>query len=298
MARLFVLIAAICCTFFYATGAVALTSYRDLLNRPRPVASRTIAYGAAPQQQGELFLPAGAGPHPVVILIHGGCWLAELPGPELMDYIALALERRGHAVWNIGYRRLGEAGGGYPGTFLDVASAIDALRGLAPANGLDLKRVVVVGHSAGGQLALWAAARAHLPRSSALYRGDPLRLHGAVSLAGIDDLEAYRTHGPAACGGPQTIDRLVGPATGAHRRVYADTSPARLLPIGISYAVISGDADEIVPRTFGEAFATKARAMHDTVREVEIPSAGHFDLIDPQSAAWPRIAAEIDALSR
>jgi acetyl esterase/lipase len=271
--------------------------YTDLLARPRPAPTATVPYGPAEQQRGALFLPEGKGPHPVAVLIHGGCWLARLTGPELMDYAAADLQRRGYAVWNIGYRRLGHDGGGYPGTFLDVGFALDLLRGLAAEHALDLSRVVLVGHSAGGQLALWAAARAHLPKASPLYRADPLRVRGVVSLAGILDLEDYRAHGPPACGGPKTIDRLVSAQAREGAEVYADTSPARLLPIGIPYVLVAGDLDDIVPKEFAARFGAKARAANESPREVAMPGAGHFELIDPQSAAWREIAAEIDALA-
>jgi acetyl esterase/lipase len=271
--------------------------YTDLLARPRPAPTRMVTYGPADQQKGTLFLPAGTGPHPTVVLIHGGCWLAKLSGPELMDYAAADLQRRGYAVWNIGYRRLGHEGGGYPGTFLDVAAALDLLRELAPENGLNVSRVLLAGHSAGGQLALWAAARAHLPKSSPLYRANPLHVRGVVSLAGILDLEDYRANGPLACGGPKTIDRLVSAHTREGADVYGDTSPARLLPIGMPYVLISGDLDEIVPKEFDTRFAQKARTAHESPREIMIAGAGHFELIDPQSAAWQLIVAEIEALA-
>lgn len=264
-------------------------SYTDLLSRPLPAPTLTQHYGPAPNQFAELFMPRGNGPHRVVVLIHGGCWLAEIPGTPLMDYIAADLQQRGYAVWNIEYRRIGDAGGGYPGTFQDVAAALDSLRKIAPRYDLDLTRVVAVGHSAGGQLALWAAARPHLPKASALTQPNSLPIAAVVSLAGIDDLEAYRQSGPAACGGPQTIDALVGPTTAAHQDVYSDTSPARLLPIGVPQTIVSGALDPIVPQNFGHAYAAKAKAAGDPVQEVVLPDAGHFELIDPKSAAWKSI---------
>lgn len=289
----------ILCAFATVLPARAsLVSYTELLARTRPTPTKVVHYGPAEQQKGELFVPAGKGPHPVAVLVHGGCWLAKLPGPELMEPVAADLQHRGYAVWNIGYRRLGHDGGGYPGTFLDVAAAMDKLRELAPEAGLDLKRVVVIGHSAGGQLALWAAARARLPKNSAVYRPDPLPVSGVVSLAGIDDLEDYRADGPGFCGEPRTVDRLVGPATAEHPNVYSDTSPGRLLPIGVPYAVISSDLDDIVPKVFGARFAAKGRAAHDDLREIEISGAGHFELIDPQSPAWKQIVPEIDRLAK
>jgi acetyl esterase/lipase len=272
--------------------------YTDLLARPRPAPTRIVTYGPADQQKGTLFLPIGTGPHPVVVLIHGGCWLAKLSGPELMEYAAADLQRRGYAVWNIGYRRLGHEGGGYPGTFRDVAAAIDLLRKLAPENGLDLSRLVLAGHSAGGQLALWAAARPHLPKLSSLYDTNPVPVHGVACLAGILDLEDYRANGPLACGGPKTIDSLVSAQAREGADAYADTSPARLLPIGVPYVLLSGDLDEIVPKGFDSRFAQKARAAHESPREITIAGAGHFELIDPQSAAWQLIVTEIEALAK
>ena len=283
--------------FLGATAAVraAPISFSELLARPRPAADKTIAYASAPQQFGELFLPAGKGPHPVVVMIHGGCWLQALPGVELMDPISAALKARGIAVWNIDYRRVGGTGG-YPATFLDIANGMDALRTIAPKYDLSLKHVVAVGHSAGGQLALWAAARPRLPRSSILYQAHPLSISSVVSLAGIDDLKAYRASGPGACGGPATIDGLVGAPTPAHENVYADTSPAELLPIGVKQQIISGQLDPIVPTWFAIAYADRAKAAGDNANVEEMSGAGHFELIDPTSAAWKQIEPLIERL--
>ena len=284
-----------------ALGATALgawaqpISFSELLARPRPAAPLRVP--TVNGQFGELFVPAGAGPHRVVVLIHGGCWLAELPGVELMDYIAEDLRKRGYAVWSIEYRRVGADGGGYSATFEDVGRGIDVLRTLAPEYHLDLTKVVVVGHSAGGQLALWAAARARLPKTSALYSPNPLPIAGVVSLAGIDDLKAYRENRDGACGGPSVIDALTGAAT-RKDDVYADTSPAAMLPIGVKQVIVSGDLDPIVPPRFAHDYAVKAKAAGDSVTDIEIKDAGHFELIDPQSAAWPRIVAEIETLAK
>ncbi|HST91259.1 MAG TPA: alpha/beta hydrolase, partial [Brevundimonas sp.] len=116
-------------------------TFSQLLATPRQAADHRLFYGADPLQFGELWLPRSGGRHPVVVLIHGGCWRADLPGLELMDYMAADLRDRGYAVWNIEYRRIGHPGGGYPGTFQDVAAALDHLRALGPAHGLDLRRV-------------------------------------------------------------------------------------------------------------------------------------------------------------
>lgn len=267
-------------------------SFSDLLARPRAAPDATIAYGADPLQHGDLWLPAGQGPFPVIVLIHGGCWQAALPGTELMDYLAADLKGRGYAVWNLEYRRIGHAGGAWPGTFSDIAAGLDHLRTIAGPRQLDLGRVVLVGHSAGGHLVSWAAARARLPHASPLWTADPLPVKGVVSLAGINDLEAFRATGPDRCGGPQTIDDLVAAAARPGQDIYADTSPARLPAPAAPVVVISGALDPIVPPAFGPPFARVWSA-----REIVIDGAGHFELIDPTSAAWMAvIAPEIERL--
>ncbi len=274
-----------------------LLSYRDLLARPRPPAGQRIAYGAGPQQFGELRLPSGPGPHRVAVLIHGGCWQAALPGLELVDETAEGLRQAGWAVWNVEYRRLGHPGGGYPGTFQDVAAAADHLRTLAPLHNLDLSRVVTTGHSAGGHLALWVAGRPRLPASSPLRTADPLPIRGVVPIAGINDLEAYRADGSDACGGPGTIDQLVGAAARSDSDVYADTSPARLLPLGVPQAPVVGMRDPIVPIRFGRAWSERVQASGDRFSQWEVAQAGHFELIDPRSDAWAAVLMMMDNVS-
>ena len=166
------------------------------LARPAPTA--VLQYGPSDSQAADLFLPSGDGPHPLAILIHGGCWSVTTAGREQLRHIGAELAGRGIAVWSIGYRRANESGG-YPGTFQDVGAAIDRLRSDAPRYGLDLSRTVLVGHSAGGHLALWAAVRDRLPASSPIYRADPF-IRSVISLAGIGDLEAFARLVPILCG--------------------------------------------------------------------------------------------------
>ncbi len=262
-------------------SAADTISFSDLLARPRTAADSKVAYGPGPQQFGELWLPKGQGPFPVVVLIHGGCWQADLPGTELMDYLAADLRDRGYAIWNLEYRRIGHPGGAWPGTFTDVAAGLDHLRTIAGPRALDLSRVVLVGHSAGGHLASWAAARPGLPKESPLWAADPLAVKGVISLAGINDLEAFRATGPDRCGGPQTIDDLVSAVTRAGQDVYADTSPMRLPAPSALVVVVSGELDPIVPPAFGPPFAARWSATELTIKD-----AGHFELIDPTSPAW------------
>jgi len=249
-------------------------------------APQRFAYGPAPSQFGELWSPSGTTKAPVVVLIHGGCWQRSY-GLDLMDPLAADLREHGVAVWNIEYRRLGEAGGGYPGTFADVGAAIDTLRGLATRYPLDLTRVAAVGHSAGGHLALWAAARPKLPSDSVVKTRDPLPFGLVVTLAGINDLAAYHERGPA-CGGGATIDALID----ARRRgaaSYADTSPRALLPLGVEPLIVSGDEDGIVPAPFGRDYAKAALATGDKATALDLPGADHFALIDPASPGWATV---------
>lgn len=271
-------------------------TFSELLSRPRDAADLRISYGRHPLQFGDLWLPKIAGPRPVVAMIHGGCWRADLPGLELMDYACADLREHGVAVWNIEYRRIGHEGGGFPGTFLDVGVAVDHLRQLARPHALDLSRTVFSGHSAGGHLAVWALARARLAPTSPLHAADPLAARGAVPLAGIIDLAAYHAHGPDECGGPGVIDALVGFGARDDADVYADTSPPRLLPLGGPQTVISGALDHIVPSAFAAAYGRAAAEAGDPARVIDFPDAGHFELIDPTSQAWPTIRAELKAL--
>jgi len=265
-------------------------SYSNLLARERPKADVRIAYGALPLQYGELWLPQGKGPYPLVVMIHGGCWLADLPGTELMDYVAGDLRADGVAVWNLEYRRIGHEGGGWPGTFTDVAAGADQVRELAKTYPLDLKHVVFAGHSAGGHLALWAS------KASPLRGENPFLPKGAVSLAGIIDLAAYRDTGPDACGGPGTIDALTGAKFRKTQDLYGGLSPAAMLPLGLPQAVISGELDPIVPPRFGATYAAAAKAAGDPVTELNLKGAGHFELIDPKAPAWAVIKAQIKSL--
>src|SRR5262245_48319205 len=163
-----------------------LLTVDDYLRLPSIPADHRLSYGSDPAHFGDLYLPSQPGPHPVVVLVHGGCWRAQYDLAPL-GQLCVALVGEGLAVWNVEYRRLGN-GGGWPTTFLDVAAAADALGGIAGQYGLDLARVVVMGHSAGGHLALWLAGRRRLPPESPLFAAAPLPLRGVVAIAGVPDL--------------------------------------------------------------------------------------------------------------
>lgn len=262
-------------------------TFNEVAAMPGRAADLRAAYGSAPEQFGELRLPKGAGPHPVVVLIHGGCWRAEYDVTHI-GALATALANDGWAVWAIEYRRVGSPGGGWPGTFLDVGAAIDHLRTLATAHPLDLSQIIAVGHSAGGQLALWSGARGALPAHSPLSSPDPLVPTGVVSLAGITDLAAYAS--PSGCG--SAVVPLMGGASDTLPDRYAQTSPVALHPL-VPVQLVVGTADTIVPRAQADGFlsASGARA---TMRVVD--GAGHFDLIAPDGEAWVVVRSAIRAL--
>jgi acetyl esterase/lipase len=274
-----------------AAEPVELDTFRELA-RPEPTI--VLRYGAAPSQVVDVFLPNGNGPHPVAILIHGGCW-RDLPGAgrEQLRPVAAELASQGIAVWSIGYRRADEDGGGYPGTFQDVGVAVDQLRSYARRYRFDLSRTVLVGHSAGGHLALWAAARDHLLHTSPLYRAAPLTPHTVISLAGIGDLEAFARFVPLHCG-PGVLDRLI-PATDPNS-AYAEISPSELAPTRARLIMISGVVDRLVPPYVAHDFARAMRRKHAAIPElVDVPDAGHFDLVTPGTGAWHEVRTQIIA---
>ena len=264
---------------------------QDLLALPQPPADHTIAYGPAPQQVAELRLPKGRGPHPVVIVVHGGCWQAPW-GFDHVRSLAAALTAEGYATWSLEYRRLGDPGGGWPGTLEDVARGADHLREVATAHPLDLDRVVALGHSAGGQLALWLAARPGCP-GSPLHAARPLRLRGVVSLAGITDLRAgaegerLRRRDPAAPRRPPAGPRR---PPGARRR--RSSSCRWACRCGSSAARGTRSCRSTRPGLRGRG-AAKAG---DTVVVEVVEGAGHFELVDPASTAWPAVRDAVRAL--
>lgn len=268
-----------------ASGADGLMAWPDLLTRERPQPDETIRYGEAALQLVDLWLPAGKGPHPTVLMVHGGCWQTEIADRRIMNWIADDLRRRGIAVWNIDYRGVDREGGGYPGTFLDAAAAADALRANAARFNLDISPLVAVGHSAGGHLALWLAARPKLPPGSPLRTGDPLPIDTVVSLGGLPDLEEAARPPGSGCG-TEVIERLTGGR-------FDDTSVPRLGPIGARQVLVNGRQDRIIPTAYAEGYAAPMRARGDPVTVRMIDRTGHVELIAPESDAWKVTVEEI-----
>jgi len=273
-------------------GALAAPMTLDdylALNGPAP--TRHVAYGAAPSQFAELFQPAGAGPFPVAVIIHGGCWTRHFGGITQMRNMAGDLAARGIAVWNVEYRRYDEEGGGYPGMYHDVATAMDRLRTLAPEHKLDLSRIVLVGHSAGGHLAQWAGSRAKLPRSSPLYVADPLPVPVVISLGGLADLRNEQALIKTSC--DRDMAQLAGVASAARPDIFSDTSPAEMLPAGVRTVLIHGEFDTISPLRVGQDYARRAQAAGDAAEVLVLPGGSHYDEVAAVSPSWPIVLGQI-----
>jgi acetyl esterase/lipase len=273
--------------------APRLLEWPDLMGRPRPEPDATIAYGDDPLQIADLWLPKGKGPFAIVLMVHGGCWQSNVADRRIMNWAADDLRRRGIAVWNIEYRGVDRKGGGYPGTFLDVAAAADALRAQAKLRPLDLDRLVAIGHSAGGHLALWLAGRRRIARGSPLHANSPVPIRAAVSLGGLPDLE-LAARDPANGCGTQVVGRLTGGGPRG-RDPFADTSVPRLAPLGVRQALINGTRDPIIPPGWAGDYAGKMRAAGDRVVVRMIDGAGHAELIAPETGAWAAAVAQIEA---
>ncbi len=266
-----------------------------LPSKPAEVRSR---YGPAPPQFGELRLPAGRGPHPVAVVMHGGCWLSIYADLRNADALADALRDKGIATWNVEYRCVDQEGGGWPGTFFDAGSSADHLRALAADHRLDLGRVITIGHSAGGHLAIWTAARRRLPRESPLWTADPLPLRGTVVLGGPGDLKAFAPHADAECRQGVVAELLGKPGVSSDKLEarYRCGSPVKLLPLGVRQVMISTEHDWVVPPELGAAYAEAARDAGDDIEHIIIQGAGHHEPMVPGSVTWPAICRAVHAL--
>ncbi len=248
-----------------------------------------IRYGSHLAQVGDLWRPSGGQRHlPVVVLIHGGFWKTVYPR-MLMRGLARSVAGQGWAAWNIEYRRVGVLGrAGWPRTLVDVAAAIDHL---ADLDGIDPGRVVACGHSAGGQLALWAAARPRLAPDVPGANGRVV-LRGAVSLAGVTDLVEADRIGL----GDGAVSRFLGGRPDRVAERYRGASPLALLPIGVRQVLVHGLDDAIVPPSLSERYSQAAQAAGDDAVYVPVAGAGHRDVIDPRSDAWRQTVSHLERL--
>lgn len=244
--------------------------------RTAPAADERIQYGSAPQQFVELRKPAGAGLHPVVMLLHGGCWLSQYDLTHLAG-AAESMRCAGIATWTVEYRRVGNDGGGDPGTFDDIRAAFDTLRAQGASRGLDVSRIALVGHSAGGHLALWLGSE----------RGVTMR--GVIGLAAVTDLAAFVT--PTGCGA--AVARLLGGAPADVAAAYGARSPVSRPSPSAGVTLVVGRDDRTVPRVQADSYVARFPAT----RVVEVPG-GHFDVVAPWTEAFATVLAAIVALLR
>ena len=269
-----------------ASHPMTLDEYMALRG-PEPAAQ--IAYGAAPQQFVQLFEPAGGGPFPVVVLVHGGCFLSKYQGIRQMGDIAGALAADGIAVWNVEYRRADEFGGGYPGTFQDISAALRLLAENASRYHLDLNRFLVMGHSAGAYLAQWSAGRGNIPEWSPLHENNPIPIRTVIAAGDVGQgLRAPKTPGAKTdCGAPG--EELLGTLSAARTDANLDVGVDQLRPNGSHTVFVAGESDKYAPISELRAYAVQIKKMHDSAEVVVLPGASHFDEIAASSPAWRQL---------
>jgi acetyl esterase/lipase len=271
----------------------------SILDLPPLPATARIPYGEQPQQFGDLRLPSAEGRAPavgkrwpVVIALHGGFWRAAYDLSHL-SHLCAALTRAGLATWSLEYRKLGEPGGGFPNTLLDVAAGADHLRDLATRYPLDLGRVASLGHSAGGHLALWLAARSRV--RGKLKGRQPLPLKGVVALAAVSDLARALEMGLSQ----GVVREFMGGSPHQFPERYAEASPSELLPLGVEQILLHGTLDDTVPFSLSVDYFDKAARAGDRAALRPLEGLGHYELIDPASQAWPQVlVATRDLLDR
>ncbi len=247
-----------------------------LASFPNPPADHVFSYGEDSLQFGELRLPRGQGPHPAMVLIHGGCWLAEYDIAHIRK-LAAALTDEGIATWTLEYRRVGNPGGGWPGTFDDIAAGADHLVILADQFDIDLDRVIVCGHSAGGHLAIWLGNRPARWRPG-LNPAAVLALAPAADLAYLHELGVYEN----------VVDKLIGGSPAQYPLRYQQCSGTSRLPLSIPQYIVIGEHDEEwtpVSRRYIES----ARQSGNTPQVINAGQSGHFEMIDPDSTTWPLV---------
>lgn len=257
-----------------------------VLTDPPPPGIRE-AYGPAPSQHVWIRRPPGSERLRTLVMIHGGYWRAKYDAGHV-GHLCADLARRGWATVALEYRRIGEDGGGWPGTLTDVTAALDALQGMSARHGLDLGRSAWMGHSAGGQLAFWAVTRAAAPGA---LRRPSWRPRRVVGLAPVSDLVEADT---LQLSRHVTLELLGGTAKEQPAR-YADASPADHLPLGVPTVVIHGTKDNVVPLAMNRSFVERARKAGDDMHLVMPEDADHFDVIDPLSKAWPQVVEALGA---
>ena len=273
-----------------------MTDPEDVLFRVARAPDLILPYGPSLDHVVDVRLPVqtsatSAGRHQLIVVLHGGFWRTEYDRQHAGAQSA-ALADAGYVVATPEYRRVGSKGGGWPATFDDVAQMSDRVSDLVSAAvGQSVREhsIVLVGHSAGAHLALWAAARHRLPPTSRWYRDSPDPICGVLSLAGVSDLVRADALG---LGSGAASALLQGRPTEQPDR-YAAADPVGLLPLGVPTALVHGAMDDVVPVALSQDYARRAEASGDPVHFVELPDVGHYELIDPLSSAWSAVLSAL-----
>jgi acetyl esterase/lipase len=259
-------------------------SVQEILELPQPAADDRISYGDDALQFGDLYLPKGRGPFPILVFIHGGCWYSKYTLSHVSS-LAEDLSRIGIAVWSIEYRKSGDPGGSWPSTYLDVALGVDYVKKLLGQFPLDPGRIVIAGHSAGGYLALWAGSRSRLDSASPLYVPEPLEVDAVVALAGAGNMRQVAEAG--LCG--EAVTDIMGGKPDQVPDNYRDASPELRLPLGVQQFLVFGEEDPIVRLEYGRDYVDKALTSGDSVELIVLTDAGHFEMIAPATDEFDRV---------
>ena len=263
-----------------------------ILDRAPPPFDLRISHGSDPSQFAEVRFPNGMGPFPLLFVVHGGFWQS-IYDLSHTGHLCAAFTSTGVITCNIEYRRIGDLGGGWPGTFQDISLATrNILRTMSTDPRFDQSRTAIIGHSAGGHLALWLVSSRRISKGSALHSEHGQPITRAISLAGVSDLRLAWKQGL----GRGIVTRLMGGTPEEHPDRYNAGSPIELLPTGARQVLVHGTADDTVPVSQSKAYVEKAKKLGDRPTLVKLDGIGHYELIDPESDAWPTLSNAVLSL--